>query len=340
MSSPLVTDDVAVLVVDDEPAVRDLMTSILEYSGHGVPTLARDGVEGLEILRQHDYDILITDLDMPRMKGDEFISAAVKLQPDLTVLVITGFGTIERAVALMKLGAFDFLTKPFELDRFTACLDRARERVASLSELRGIRDVIGALLAALESKDPYLNGHSARVASYSTGLGRCLKLPRKDLKVLEYAALLHDVGKIGVHEDILRKPGRLTPEEFDAIRRHPVYSRDILAPVKFLEPCLPAVLHHHEQVSGAGYPDGLKGDAIPYFARIISIADCFDAMTSQRSYRSSMPIARAVTILEEVSGTQLDSALTQVFLDNLTLITGASRDCHVAPLTMEKEVPA
>ncbi len=324
-TNPLMSDTIDVLVADDEPAARDLVDSILEVGGWKRPALACDGQEALQMLQQSDYDVLITDLDMPRLSGDKLIPKALEVNPDLTILVMTGYGTIDRAVDLMRAGVHDFLCKPFEVDSFLISLNKARERVLNLSEVRGIREVVEALMVALESKDQYLNGHSSRVASYAVGLGRMLDLSRKDLKVLEYAALLHDVGKIGVHEDILNKPAALTDEEFEEIKKHPVYGRDILQPVSFLKPCLPAVLHHHERIDGRGYPDGIGGEDIPYSARIISVVDSFDAMNSQRSYRTALPVQKILSILDEVSGTQLDPTICSTFLNNFEEITGISQ---------------
>ncbi|MEM7262934.1 MAG: HD domain-containing phosphohydrolase [Planctomycetota bacterium] len=324
-TSALETDQVNVLVADDEPAARDLVDSILEVGGWKRPTLAADGAEALDLLKHGEYDILVTDLDMPRMSGDELIPRALEVNPDLTIMVMTGFGTINRAVELMKRGVFDFLCKPFEVDNFLVSLDKAHERVMRLSEMRGIREVVEALMAALESKDQYLNGHSSRVAQYAVGVGSALALPRKELKILEYAALLHDVGKIGIHEDILNKPAALTDEEFAEIKKHPVYGYDILSPVSFLAPCLPAVLHHHERIDGRGYPHGLSGDEIPISARIISVVDSFDAMNSLRSYRKALPVTKILSIIEEVRGTQLDSDIADAFLQNFESITGISQ---------------
>lgn len=313
---------VDVLVVDDEPNARELVCSVLEIGGWSPPDIATDGREALELIEGREFDILITDLDMPRLSGDELIRAALARQPDLTVLVMTGFGTIDRAVDLMKEGVFDFLCKPFEIDQFLLSLEKAKERVLNLSEVRGIRQVVNALMAALESKSEYLNGHSDRVCRYAVELGRLHGLCRRDLKTLEYAALLHDVGKIGVHEDILNKPGQLTDEEFDEIKKHPVYSRDILLPVTFLEPCLPGVLHHHERIDGKGYPDGLAGENIPLLARIIAVVDSFDAMNSTRSYRGALPLEKIFSIMNDVKGTQLDADLCQLFLDRFEAVTG------------------
>ncbi len=321
ISAPPLVDEVEVLVVDDEPAARELVNAILECEGWPVPDFAEDGPHALEQVVTGKYDIVITDLDLPGLSGDDLIEKALAEFPDLTVLVMTGYGTIDRAVDLMKFGVFDFICKPFEVDRFLLSLQKAKERALNISEKKGIREVVEALLAALESKDNYLNGHSARVAEFARRLGGHLGLGSKELKILEYAALLHDVGKIGVHEDILNKPGALSKEEFDLIKRHPIYSRDILAPVSFLRPCLPGVLYHHERIDGKGYPEGLGGEDIPMVSRVISVVDAFDAMSSHRAYRKALPIPATLKIIGDVAGTQLDAEIAEVFLNNFESVT-------------------
>lgn len=303
-----------VLVAEDDPSSRDLIESLFEAEGWETPTLARDGQEALELFEAGDWDLLVSDLNMPRLGGEDLLVRALELKPDLTAVVTTGNGTVDTAVNLMKHGVFDFITKPFTIDEFLACMRKARERAVNLLEMRGISEVVDALLAALESKDRYTMGHAGRVATYAVDLGRRLGVEAKELKHLGYAAKLHDVGKIGVHEDILNKAGPLTADEFEIMKRHPVLSRDILQPVGFLGPCLPMVLHHHERIDGRGYPEGIAGDDIPFGARIIAVVDSFDAMHSDRAYRSALPVERILEIIEESSGTQLDADVAAVFL--------------------------
>ena len=170
-----------------------------------------------------------------------------------------------------------------------------------------------ALLAALESKDRYLNGHSARVCNMAVKLGELSGLDRGQLRALSHAALLHDVGKIGIHEDILNKHGPLTEEEFEIIQQHPQMSADILAPVPFLQPSLKGVLHHHERWDGNGYPHGLAGEQIPLMARIIAVVDAFDAMTGDRSYRGALTADQALRRIRTGSGHQFDPRIASLF---------------------------
>jgi HD-GYP domain-containing protein (c-di-GMP phosphodiesterase class II) len=311
-----------VLVAEDEPAARDLISAVFDAGGWHAPVTAHNGVEALERLRESRYDILLTDLNMPRLGGEELVRRALDRHPDLTVIVLTGNGSIPKAVDLLREGVFDFLTKPFSVDQLLSSLGRARERVLGLSETRGMREVLAVLLKALESKDPYLQGHSERVARTSIELGRKLGLGRTELEFLGYAALMHDIGKIGIREDILVKETPLEPEEFAQIRHHPIFSRDILSPVTYLRPCLPAVLHHHERWQGGGYPTGVSGAEIPFEARIIAVTDAYDAMTSHRSYRRALPPAEALRRLENGSGTQFDPVIVESFIAHHDEIVG------------------
>ena len=176
-----------------------------------------------------------------------------------------------------------------------------------------MRDTVEALLVALESKDRYLNGHSVRVRDMAVKLGEHAGLDRGQLRTLGYAALLHDVGKIGIHEDILNKNDKLTDDEYKEIQRHPEISAEIISPVPFLNPSVKAVLHHHERWDGQGYPHGLSGEQIPLMARIIAVVDAFDAMTSDRSYRSAMPHSVAMQAIQSGRGIQFDPRIADLF---------------------------
>ncbi len=305
------------LIAEDEPAVRSLIQSVLEERDYRDISVAPDGQEAMDRLTALRPDILITDLKMPRMDGEELSRRALKIQPDLTILVTTGNGTIESAVRMVQNGVFDYITKPFSIDTLLARVERGVERTRSLAELHGVREVIEALMAALESKDIYLKGHSRRVSRLCGFMATKLGWPRKRVRLLECAALVHDVGKIGIREDVLNKPGPLTSSEMDLMRRHPQVSREILRPVTYLQEALPDVLHHHERYDGGGYPDGLAGEAIPIGARIISICDSYDAMASDRAYRAAMPEDEIRKVLMRLRGSQFDPALVDLFLKSL-----------------------
>jgi putative two-component system response regulator len=312
-----VSDRLKILVAEDEPAMRSLMSSILEDRGDLNVALASNGEEALTKVIRDCPDVLITDLKMPRMSGEDLSTRALALRPELTVLVTTGNGTLEGAIQLMRMGVFDYITKPFLVSDFLASVDRAVEKVRASPISRDSQAIIRALLTALETKDPYLKNHSARVASRSRKLALDLGLPPDEILIVERAALVHDLGKIGVPENILHKPGPLTPEEFLQIKKHPGYSTEIVRPLTEFQPCLPYILHHHERLDGSGYPDGLAGDAIPLGARIIATCDAFDAMASDRPYRPALPRPVILTNLLVARGKQLDGHLVEVFLKNL-----------------------
>ena len=306
-------EELKILVADDDPGARELVSAILSADGWPEPVLVEDGERALEQIRAQHWDILVTDLDMPRMRGDDLVRNAIQEDPDLSIVVTTGDGTVQNAVDLMQSGATDFIAKPYDVDDFIASMQRARMRALNIHEVKGMRDTVEALLVALESKDKYLNGHSVRVRNMAIKLGALAGLDRGQLRILGYAALLHDVGKIGVHEDILNKTDKLTDEEYKAIQRHPEISAEIIAPVPFLNPSVNAVRHHHERWDGRGYPDGLSGEQIPLMARIISVVDAFDAMTSDRSYRSALSHEVALQKIQSGKGEQFDPRIADLF---------------------------
>ncbi len=307
------TANLKILVADDDSGACELISVILSAEGWPSPTTVADGEQALHEIREGHWDILVTDLDMPRMRGDELVLRALEEDPDLSIVVTTGESTVSSAVALMKSGATDFICKPYDVDEFVASMERAKSRALNINEVRGMRQTVGALLAALESKDRYLNGHSARVRNMAVKLGELSGLDRGQLRALAHAALLHDVGKIGIHEGILNKEGPLTEAEFEIIKKHPRMSADILAPVPFLQPSLEGVLHHHEHWDGDGYPDGLSGEQIPLMARIIAVVDAFDAMTGARSYRGALTADQALQIIRTESGKQFDPRIAALF---------------------------
>jgi len=307
------TSDLRILVADDDAGARELIAAILDAEGWPTPTTVEDGEIALQCIGEDHWDILVTDLDMPRMRGDELVVNALVSDPDLSIVVTTGDGTVGNAVDLIKKGATDFIAKPYDVDEFLASMERAKKRALGIHEVKGMRQTVEALLVALESKDRYLNGHSAPVRDMAVKLGEISGLDRGQLRALSHAALLHDIGKIGVHEDILNKPEALTEAEYEIIKKHPVISADIIAPVPFLQPSLKGVLHHHEKWDGSGYPDGLAGEQIPLMARIIAVVDAFDAMTSDRSYRGALTTTEAVERIRKGSGSQFDPRIGQLF---------------------------
>jgi response regulator RpfG family c-di-GMP phosphodiesterase len=470
-----------VLVVDDEQSIRDMLAELLEMDGYNVAT-ATDGMNALDVLESSaHFDLVLTDLKMPRMGGISLLDQVGRHSPSTTAVIMTGFGTVETAIDAMKRGAYDYILKPFKIDEVLHVVRRAIEKkrietenirlrqalslykvseaistslsleqvmdtvmsscmaelqadlvsawfrdgdselferarrlsertptggsdigeldaaavlagidgapllvhddatrrffekqataplasfmavplvvqsrtlgfvaVASLkgghrleeghrkllsiiasraaaaienaklySDLKAtFQQTIEGLASAIDKMDRYTAGHSERVAQYAVYLARRLGLDDEQCRVLRHSALMHDIGKIGCVLN-LNKPGKLTDDEYEAFKLHPGYGRDILTPIKFLHPLIPGVHLHHERFDGRGYPLGLSGQGIPLMARIISVADTYDAMTSDRSYRRALPHEVAVAEIERCSGSQFDPDLAGSFNEGL-----------------------
>ncbi len=456
-----------ILVVDDEEDVRDIMEAVLTGEGFDVDT-ATNGLEALEkykeSLKKGDpFDVIITDLMMPVMDGINLIEEIQKLETQPLIIVITGFGTIDTAVKALKIGAYDYILKPFKIGDILLTIKRGLESerlkrenillkelinihrmvedIGSTLELRKIEEVfkahsfqltkadaivlvrnkdiavypedkelegiirnkigdisrferigeeeikkslpelyemgirsaftkafysgddkggfivvffkttpnwdyidssMGILLnrfeaslrnarlyekirenyirtiisfaRAIEAKDPYTRGHSERVAKFSVSLGKRLGLSAKELETLNIGGILHDIGKIGVDDRLLKKSSSLTHEEFEKVKEHPVIGRKILEPVEYFKDAIPIVYHHHERFDGKGYPEGLKGSKIPFLARVIAVVDAYEAMTSDRAYRKAFSKERALEEIEANKGTQFDPDIAEEFL--------------------------
>ncbi len=496
MTEPLAEapdDKPRVLVVDDEKFIRDILADFLSMEGHVVRT-AEDGAAALLELNKTRFDLVISDLKMPRMGGLELLKRIAAEHPDTLTIIMTGFGTVETAIDAMKRGAYDYILKPFKVEDIVHIVERGLEKrrltaenlrlrealslyrvseaiAASLSldevvatvvdsalhEIRadvvsawltdpegeffersvalgdnlpegvtpGIQDpkavverlgtgqplvengaracryfltlphpspaslllvplrardrligwisvysltpqklfdegqrkllsiiadraaasienarlyenlqatfqqTIQSLARTIDRMDRYTAGHSERVARYAVALARALKLADDTVKIIEHSALMHDIGKIGCVLN-LHKPGRLTDEEYEVFKLHPVYGREILDPIGFLRPVVPGVYLHHERWDGHGYPLGLAGNDIPLIARIIAIADTYDAMTSDRAYRRAVPHEVTLNEIELCSGTQFDRDLAATFLESIDSIREELRAAGVS----------
>ncbi|MBN1984110.1 MAG: response regulator [Chitinivibrionales bacterium] len=469
----------SILVVDDEKSICDILSSYLNRKGFTVYQ-AYNGESAINVIRDNDVDLVLSDIKMPGMSGVEFLQWVKEHNSFLPVIMTTGFPTLDTAVEALKLGAHDYLTKPFHLEEIfekilralqtrqleedhllfsrlvslhevtkvlasTHSLDELNERlldysvkmskaqggalffvtatsklnivktsslpydknfwsrqlfvaasqwVVSQSEplileatshhlppqipplpptiqsyiifpLKTSKGMLGALnlvrmkdcgsfsnveleiinvlssqasiaienarlyqdlrdnylktisgfALAVEAKDKYTHGHSENVMKFTIVLAKQLGLSPKEMEQIKYAGLLHDIGKIGIDESILNKPGKLTYEEFEQIKRHPDLGARILSNVPFFESLIPLIRHHHEYFNGAGYPDGLKGEDIPYGARILSVSDAFEAMTSDRPYRKAMPKEMALDILKNERGRQFDPGIVDAFIE-------------------------
>lgn len=325
------------LIVDDELDVRSVLHDLLcESYTCGEASSAE---EALMRLREGQYELVISDITMSGMTGLEMIPHVKAISPETVIVMISGMQTIESAINALRLGAFDYLMKPFDLRQVEAAIARAHEhhelivakqryenhlqelvdqRTAELDQALGslenaYRTTLQALTAALETRDAETHGHSERVVTFSLRLGREYGLNGAEMKALEFGSLLHDIGKIGVPDAILRKPAKLTDEEWIRMREHPLHGQQILRGIKFLEGAARVVAQHHEKWDGSGYPLGLKGEEIDICARIFSVADAFDAITSDRVYRQGRPYEAAAQELDEWVNRQFDPKVVEAF---------------------------
>jgi len=305
-----------VLVVDDIEANRDLLEGQLDRLGYDVRQAA-DGVEALEAVEHEEPDLVLLDIDMPRMDG---LTLCRRLKADpvrrlVPVVLITAYQDRETRLQGLEAGADDFLTKPFdsaELLVRTKALLRDRQLNKQLDAAEGI---ILALARIVEARDRYTIHHAERVGLYSREIGRAHGLGEADLDVLYKGGVMHDLGKVVIPAEILLKPGPLNEAEREIMESHAPEGARIAEPLRSVARLLPIVRHHHERVDGRGYPDHLAGTEVPLGARIAAIADSWDAMTSDRPYRRALERDEAVRRLRAGAGSQWDSELTAIFLD-------------------------
>ena len=292
-----------VLVADDQSSNRELLEELLSAQGFAVMA-ASDGAAALEQVARIHPDLVLLDVMMPGLNGFE-VCERIKSNPEtylIPVVLITALYDKQDRIEGIKAGADDFLTRP--VDR-TELLARVRSLITlkrRTDELERAESVLFSLARSIEGKDPYTHGHCERLSAYSTRLGEQLGLSTDEITALRRAGVVHDVGKVAVPDAILLKPGRLTEEEWKLVREHPVVGERICAPLRSFRLVLPIIRHHHEKLDGSGYPDGLRGDAIPVTARVMQIVDVYDALTTERPYKRAFPIADALqTIKEEVA---------------------------------------
>jgi putative nucleotidyltransferase with HDIG domain len=328
-----------VLVVDDEAPIREIITRKLSVDGYETND-ASEADSALKELARTEYDCVLSDIHMPGMDGVELLRRIRVTDQDIAVILITGAPDMDAALEAMRLGAYDHLSKPLNLSELALTVERAiekkrlveenrayqrdlesmvRERTQQLAEAndelkRLFMSSIKALAQALEAKDEYTQGHSARVAELGIEIGKYLSLPDREVQNIWVAGLLHDIGKIGIRENVLNKPGKLDADEWESVQQHPVVAARILGPIEELSDVIEIVMHHHERFDGSGYPEGLRGSDIPLGARILTVADAFDALTSKRPYRDALPVDEAVGILEDAAGTQFDPVIVRAFV--------------------------
>jgi putative two-component system response regulator len=289
-----------ILIVDDESAARMALETLLRREGFEVRD-ASDGASALAECAGFSPDLILLDILMPGMNGFE-VCRRIKATPEtrLTpVVLITGLSATEDRIEGINAGADDFLSKPIDINELLARTRSLLRLKQYTDELENAEAVVFTLAQSIEARDPYTRGHCERLADMSARLGMRLEIPEEDIKALRWAGIVHDIGKVVVPDSILLKPGPLTPDEMNVMRKHSVVGERICAPLKSFRPVLPIIRHHHEKRNGSGYPDGKSGEDIPLTARILQLADVYDALTTNRPYRTAVPSEEALQIMEE-----------------------------------------
>ncbi|HBU70409.1 MAG TPA: hypothetical protein DEE98_08540 [Elusimicrobia bacterium] len=291
-----------ILIADDDHQALSILKQIMMGQGLNVIT-ASDGNSTREMVSEQKPDLVILDNYMPGVSGSE-ICREIKDDPKtrlIPVVMLTGYTETPDKLEAIEAGADDFINKPYKAVELITRIKSLLKVKFLNDELDSAEEVIFSLAKAIEAKDEYTKDHTARVSQLALAMGHQLKLSAEEQDALYKGGILHDVGKIGIPDGILNKPGRLTDEEFAAIRTHPAVGEGICKPLKSMRIASKIVRHHHEKLDGSGYPDKISGDQIPVVARIMAIVDVYDALTSVRSYRTALPQDKAFGILEEES---------------------------------------
>ncbi len=329
-----------VLIVDDEKDIRELLADFLESEDYEC-FQAPDAFTALKLFQtEPGIDIVMSDIRMPGKTGLELLKEIKEIDGDAMVIMISAVKDIESAITAMSRGAYDYVAKPFKLNEVAMIAQKALEKRRLIVENREYQknlekmveertvqlqhtlkelhatytSTLQAMVTALDTRDTETQGHSLRVVHYTLMLSRLMGITDTAvLKDFEYGALLHDIGKIGIPDSILRKPGKLTPDEWQIMKTHPQLGFNILPRIPFLHNASQLVLHHHEAFNGQGYPDGLKGEEITLGARIFAVADTIDAMTSDRPYRAALTFEKAAAELELFADRQFDPRVVEAF---------------------------
>ena len=335
-----------ILIVDDDETIRELLGRRLGEEGYACE-LAEKGATALACIEHRAFQVMLADIRMPGMNGLELLSAARSKDPDMQVIMVTGVHETTTAIQAMRLGAYDYVMKPFDLEDVVMGVRRALERRTLIVQNRNYQETlevkvheakkelleknrqkrllllntITSFVNALEAKDKYTEGHSKRVAESAVLMAQSCGLSQKERTHMRLAGLLHDIGKVGIREKTLHKPGRLTDEEYEEVKKHPLIAERILKPIEELRPVIPVIKHHHERYDGLGYPGGLRGEEIPLGARILALSDAYDAMTSERPYRTAFGHDRALEEIRMNAGQQFDPCLVDHFVSLYSFLT-------------------
>ena len=318
--------------VDDESGILDSLTVLFdnsEYEFEGV----LDPVEAIERVKMEHFDLMLLDFMMTPLHGDEVVEEIRKFNKELYILLLTGHKDMAPPLETIKrLDIQGYCEKSDKFDQLLLLVESGIKSVKQMDEIKKINeelsesnerleraylDMVQTLRYTVEAKDTYTRGHSDRVSEYSVLIGEKLGLPEDQIKTLRIGGLFHDIGKIGIPDSILLKPDKLSDDEYSQIKNHPSIGAHILGSAEIFKDIIPVVKHHHERYDGNGYPSRLKGEEIPYIARIAAVADTFDAMTSRRSYRGPIDIEHVKEEIKRCEGTQFDPQIAEVFLDIL-----------------------
>jgi putative two-component system response regulator len=328
-----------ILIADDEEMIRELINITLTKEGFTC-FQASSAEEGLEISQRHQLDMALLDIMMPGRSGIDLLQDLKKGDPDTTVLMITAMNDMDTALSCIHYGAEDYITKPFNLDRVLLTVKNSIEKRRLVLENREyqatleqkvrdqtevIRTVMGeineayehtlaALIRALDAREKEVGSHSERVMNYSRLLAQAAGIEERGISILSKGALLHDIGKIGISDNILLKPGKLDEAEWELMRQHPTVGYEILSGIRYFSGAAELVLSHHERYDGKGYPNGVSGESIPISARIFTLVDTLDAMTSDRPYRKALGFEQVCAEVVRCSGAQFDPKLVELFL--------------------------
>ena len=326
------TNNESILIVDDEAVIRSLLKHKLSREGYRCQ-VAASADEAMAEIKSSPPALVLLDIKMPGKSGTELLPEIKAHSPDTAVIMATATIDTHTAIECMRQGAYDYITKPFNLEEVVISVNRAletrrleienrdyqqhlEEKVAEQAEKirASFLNAVTALAYALEAKDKYTSGHSQRVAEISVAIAKELDMSADNIEKISLAGQIHDIGKMGVRESILNKPAGLTDEEYQHVKSHPEVGERILTPIVEDENILKAVRHHHERYDGGGYPDGLKDGQIPLEAKIMAVADTYDAMTSERPYRKAMSAETACKEIERGKGTQFAPDVAEAFL--------------------------
>ncbi len=322
-----------ILVVDDNLLNRELAAELLSGEGYQVAE-AETGEAALALLENREVDTILLDVMMPGIGGYE-TCRRIKAHPYwrlIPVVMLTALADVDSRVKSLEAGADDFISKPFNETELLARVKSSTHVKNLHDQLEDTEKILFALANVVEVKDQYTDRHLQRMARFAEGLARLAGLDTIGQRDIRYAGILHDIGKVGISDTILRKPGKLTTAEYDVIKTHTILGDQIVRPLRFGHTVGPMVRGHHERWDGKGYPDGLAGETIPLGARIIAVCDTFDAMTSDRPYRKALTPEIALAELRQQAGTQFDPHLVEIFTLHLDEICAEEMPTHSGPL--------